>query len=120
VIDGHESGPYKSRGVTQPEMANYLIAHGAYQAIMFDSGGSSEMVARLPGQQVSVINTPSDGHERPVANGLFVYSTESAPAPATEAVVNNDQPLTMLTSTTIPLASYALDALGNPASTPIL
>ncbi|GHO85041.1 phosphodiester glycosidase family protein [Dictyobacter formicarum] len=120
VIDGHQSGPYKSRGVTQPEMAGYLIAHGAYQAIMFDSGGSSDMVARLPGQQqVSVMNTPSDGHERPVANGLFVYSTESAPAPATKAVVNNGQPLTMLTNTTIPLSSYALDAQGNPASTPV-
>ncbi|GLV54599.1 hypothetical protein KDH_14460 [Dictyobacter sp. S3.2.2.5] len=120
VIDGHEAGPNKSRGVTQPEMAGYMIAHGAYQAIMFDSGGSSEMVARLPGQQqVSVINTPSDGHERPVANGLFVYSTESAPAPAAKVVVNNGQPLTMLSNTSIPLASYALDAQGNPASTPV-
>lgn len=120
VIDGHESGPNKSRGVTQPEMAGYLIAHGAYQGMMFDSGGSSEMVARLPGQQqVSVINTPSDGHERPVANGLFIYSTENAPAPATKAVVNNGKPLTMLARTTVPVASYALDAQGNPASTPV-
>jgi Exopolysaccharide biosynthesis protein related to N-acetylglucosamine-1-phosphodiester alpha-N-acetylglucosaminidase len=120
VFDGHESGPSKSRGVTQPAMAGYLIAHGAYQAMMFDSGGSSEMVARLPGQQqVSVINTPSDGHERPVANGIFIYSTESAPAPATKAVVNDGRPLTMLTDTTIPLSSYALDAQRNPASTPI-
>ena len=36
------------------------------------------MVARLPGQQaVSVINWPSDGHERPVANGLFIYSSDA-------------------------------------------
>ncbi|HEX4203098.1 MAG TPA: phosphodiester glycosidase family protein, partial [Ktedonobacteraceae bacterium] len=118
VIDGHESGTSKSRGVTQPEMAGYLIAHGAYQGMMFDSGGSSEMVARLPGQQqVSVINTPSDGHERPVANGLFVYSTERTPAPATSVVVNDGHPLTMLDHTTIPLSTYALDAQGNPAST---
>ena len=120
VIDGHQSGPYKSRGVTQAEMAGYMIASGAYQAMMFDSGGSSEMVARLPGQQqVSIMNTPSDGHERPVANGLFIYSNESAPAPATKVVVNDGKPLTMLTNTTIPLSSYALDAQGNPASTPV-
>jgi len=55
-------------------MASYLLAHGTYQAMLFDSGGSSEMIARHAGQQtVSVINHPSDGHERQIANGLFVY-----------------------------------------------
>jgi hypothetical protein len=55
-------------------MANVLLTYGVYQAMLFDSGGSSEIVARRSGQKtVSVINYPSDGHERPVANGLFVY-----------------------------------------------
>jgi hypothetical protein len=50
---------------------------------MFDSGGSSEMVARLPGDHsVSVINWPSGGYERPVANGLFIYSNDLAHAMA--------------------------------------
>jgi exopolysaccharide biosynthesis protein len=74
VFDGRSSGPSQSRGLTWAQMASYLLAHGAYQAMLFDGGGSSEMVARLKGQQrVSVINHPSDGHERRVANSLFVY-----------------------------------------------
>jgi hypothetical protein len=74
VFDGRRSGPSRSRGLTRAEIASYLLAHGAYQAMLFDSGGSSEMVARHSGRQrVSVINHPSDGHERRIANGLFVY-----------------------------------------------
>ena len=62
--------------MTYTEVARFMLAHGAYNAMLFDSGGSSEMVARLPGRDdVSVINWPSGGNERPVANGLFIYST---------------------------------------------
>src|SRR5262249_49322 len=68
VFDGRLSGPNQSRGLTHAEMARYLLAHGGYQAMLLDSGGSSEMVARHSGQQtVSVINHPSDGHERRIA-----------------------------------------------------
>jgi len=96
------------------------MAHGAYNAVEFDSGGSAEMVGRLPGQQqVSVLNKPSDGAERPVANGLFVYSTEATPGPAVSATVNDGKPMAMLTGTTEPLSAFATDAEGNPASTPV-
>jgi exopolysaccharide biosynthesis protein len=75
VFDGRGSGPLGSQGVTGKEVAHFLIARGAYQAMMFDGGGSSEMVARLPGDRnVSVVNAPSEGIERPVANGIFVYA----------------------------------------------
>ncbi len=74
VFDGRLSGPTRSQGLTRAEVARYLLTHGAYQAMLFDCGGSSEMVARSPGEQrVSVSNAPSDGHERRIANGLFVY-----------------------------------------------
>jgi exopolysaccharide biosynthesis protein len=64
----------RSIGVTHAQAASYLLAHGASAAMLFDSGGSSTIVARLYGQHyVSVVNWPSDGFERPVANGLFVY-----------------------------------------------
>lgn len=76
VFDGRHADPLKSVGLTHAEAARYLLAHGAYQAMLFDGGGSSEMVTRLPGQHaVSVINWPSNGHEVRVASGLFVYST---------------------------------------------
>jgi exopolysaccharide biosynthesis protein len=76
VFDGRQMGPWKSVGMTYREAAIYMQAHGAYNAMLFDTGGSSELVTRLPGQKkVSIINTPSDGQERPIANGLFVYET---------------------------------------------
>jgi hypothetical protein len=97
-----------------------MMSHGATDAILFDSGGSSEMVARQPGQkQAGVSNWPSDGHERPVANGLFFYSTEDTPGPAVKAVANEDAPLAMLTGSKLPVAGYAVDALGNPAADPV-
>jgi hypothetical protein len=103
--------------LTRPQEAQWFISHGIYNAIEFDSGGSAEMVGRLPGStQVSVLNTPSDGHERDDANGLFVYTTETSPGAAVRAVVNNGQPMTVLTGTTEPVSAYATDAEDNPAS----
>jgi hypothetical protein len=119
VFDGRES-ENEAVGLTRPEFAQWMLSHGAYNAIEFDSGGSAEMVAKLPGQaQVSVLNTPSDGAERPVANGLFLYSTEAAPAAATHAVVNGGKPMAVLAGTSEQVAAYATDAKGNPAATPV-
>jgi hypothetical protein len=119
TFDGRES-ENTAVGLTRPQEAQWFISHGIYNAIEFDSGGSAEMVARLPGQQqVSVLNTPSDGHERPVANGLFIYTNETSPGPAVQAVANDGKPMAMLTGTTEPVTVYATDANGNPASTPV-
>ena len=115
AFDGHQSEDV-AQGLTRPQIAGWMMQHGAYNAILFDSGGSTQMVGRLPGQtQASVLNVPSDGHERPVANGLFIYSTEKAPGAAAKAVVNDGKPLTALAGTTVPVSAYALDAADNPA-----
>jgi uncharacterized protein YjdB len=119
TFDGRESET-EATGLTRPQFAQWFMARGAYNAIEFDSGGSAEMVARMPGQQqVSVLNTPSDGAERPVANGLFIYSAETTPGPAVSAAVNNGEPMAVLTGTTEQLTAYATDAAGNPASTQV-
>jgi exopolysaccharide biosynthesis protein len=116
VFDGHQPED-AAEGLTRPQLAGWMIAHGAVNAILFDSGGSSEMVGRLPGQsQAAVLNTPSDGHERPVANGLFFYTSEAHPGPAVTAVVNQGQALSVLASSTVPLPAYASDRAGNPAA----
>jgi hypothetical protein len=116
VFDGREG--LIQAGLTRPQFAQWMLSRGAYNAIELDSGGSTEMVARLPGQaHVSVLNRPSDGSERPVANGLFLYSTESKPTAAIRAVVNNDQPMAVLTGTTELVSTYSTDAVGNPAAT---
>ncbi|HEY2507382.1 MAG TPA: phosphodiester glycosidase family protein [Streptosporangiaceae bacterium] len=116
VFNGRESESV-AVGLTRPQQAQWFIAHGIYNAIEFDSGGSAEMVARLPGdQKVSVLNTPSDGAERPVANGLFIYTNQATPTAATKTVVNEGKPYAMLSGTTEPVSAYALDAEDNPAS----
>ena len=116
VFDGRAS-ENQAVGLTRPQFAQWMLAHGAYNAIEFDSGGSAEMVGRLPGQQqVSVLNTPSDGAERPVANGLFLYTNETSPGPAVSAAVSNGAAMAILPGATEPLPAYATDAAGNPAS----
>lgn len=119
VFDGHQPED-SAEGLTRPQLAGWMMEHGAYNALLFDSGGSSQMVVRRPGQpHVSVANTPSDGHERPVANGLFFYSTEQQPGPAVSAVPNGGAPLAVLTGSRVPVSAYAIDALGNPAADPV-
>jgi Phosphodiester glycosidase len=71
-VDGRQ--PRFSVGLTQPQLAAYMRWLGAYQAMEFDSGGSVTMAVRLPGRSVPVVvNSPSDGHERRVANALLVF-----------------------------------------------
>ncbi|MCW3055467.1 MAG: copper amine oxidase-like protein [Chthonomonadales bacterium] len=66
AVDGRKA---TSRGVTLPEMAVILKRLGAQQAINLDGGGSTAMVVGG-----SIVNSPSDGKERPVANGLLLFA----------------------------------------------
>ncbi|HEX6448395.1 MAG TPA: phosphodiester glycosidase family protein [Trebonia sp.] len=116
TLDGR-LGESTALGVSPSQVTGYLLQHGAYDAVLLDGGGSSEIDARIPGTSgLSVLNTPSDGSERPVANGLFVYTTEQAPAPAATVVINQDQTVETVPGATIPVNIYATDAAGNPAS----
>ena len=64
VVDGRQS---HSIGTTLTETAQLLQKFGAVNAFNLDGGGSSEMV--LQGQ---IVNSPSDGSERPVGSGLML------------------------------------------------
>ncbi|MBE1491916.1 golvesin C-terminal-like domain-containing protein [Plantactinospora soyae] len=76
VVDGRATN---SVGMTYVELANYMKSIGADDAINLDGGGSSTMVARMPGDtSVSVRNTPSDGAQRLVPNGIGFVSTAQA------------------------------------------
>ncbi len=69
VIDGRQSF---SRGYTMVELAEMMQDLGADEALNLDGGGSTTMVARRPGGGSAVVNSPSDGAERLVANALEV------------------------------------------------
>ncbi|MFF1546881.1 phosphodiester glycosidase family protein [Streptomyces sp. NPDC058291] len=63
------------RGLTVAEVAAELRRLGATEGFGLDGGGSSTLVARPPGAtRVTVRNHPSDGSERPVPNGIGVFT----------------------------------------------
>lgn len=72
ALDG--AAPYR-RGLTLAEVAAALRGLGATEGFGLDGGGSSTLVARPRGAVagVTVRNHPSDGAERPVANGVGVF-----------------------------------------------
>ena len=71
VVDGRQDF---SRGYTLLELARLMKKLGAEEALNLDGGGSSTMITRRPSGRTLVANSPSDGHERQVPNGLqLVY-----------------------------------------------
>lgn len=72
-VDGRQ--PERSVGLTRPEFAQLMIALGARNGIALDGGGSSTLTAQLLGEsEAEMQNAPSDGTERRVADGLFLYN----------------------------------------------
>lgn len=68
-----------SAGLSFDETAKLLVRLGATEAFMLDGGGSSDIVARTPGDSgVSVVNTPSDGGERPIPSGVGLFTAKGS------------------------------------------
>ncbi|HEY0395877.1 MAG TPA: phosphodiester glycosidase family protein [Candidatus Elarobacter sp.] len=107
VVDGRR--PATSIGVNRFELIALLRALGATDALLFDSGGSATLVARALGDaQAGVVNEPSDGAERPVADGLFVYSDAPLGPPA--RLVLRPGRILALPGARVPLRSRVIDA----------
>ena len=71
VVDGRQDF---SRGYTMVELGNMMLRLGAEDALNFDGGGSTTLAAMRDGT-LRVLNSPSDGAQRPVPNGLEVIYT---------------------------------------------
>ncbi|MFK0168583.1 phosphodiester glycosidase family protein [Streptomyces sp. NPDC090306] len=70
-----------SGGLGYDDMAALMSRLGARDALMLDGGGSTEIVARHAGDTgVDVVNTPSDGAERPVPNGVGLFGATGSGA----------------------------------------
>lgn len=65
----------RSLGITPGDLRVYLQGYEhCYDAIMFDGGGSSTLVARYgSAAQVTELSKPADFSDRPVPDGVFVY-----------------------------------------------
>jgi exopolysaccharide biosynthesis protein len=110
VIDGRHLAT--SIGVNRAELQALLAALGATDAMLFDSGGSATLVARRRGDvDATVINDPSDGIERPVADGLFFSST--APVGPPSALVVRPDAIVALPGAAVPLRARVIDDAGH-------
>lgn len=81
AVDGRQNG--YSDGMTLKEFAEYIESKGIYKAINLDGGGSTTITAREPGDKMpSVINSPSDGYQRPVSSTLHAVNTAETGEPS--------------------------------------
>lgn len=111
-VDGRQ--PELSIGLFQPQLAQLMIAFGAVTGMQFDGGGSSTLVARLPGDDDAVVqNSPSDGLERRVADSLLVYSDAPQGPPA--RIYSMPQAVRALPGARVPLHVAVTDASGHPS-----
>jgi hypothetical protein len=110
AVDGRERDV--SIGLTRPEFAALMQGFGASDGMAFDSGGSATLVARVLGDdRATVVNTPSDGRERPVADGLFVYSV--APTGANPHLIVRPDTFAALPGAEVPFVAAVVDAAGH-------
>ncbi|HUQ55269.1 phosphodiester glycosidase family protein [Lentzea sp.] len=73
TVDGRQGAHLL--GLNLKDLADAMIELGAHNALNLDGGGSSTMLVREPGTTgLRTVNTPSDGGERPVPNGLALYA----------------------------------------------
>ena len=80
VVDGRDAPG--ALGMTLRELTDLMIGLGCIDALNLDGGGSSEMIARdAKTGELRVLNTPSDGRERAVANALGISIRGSLRAP---------------------------------------
>ena len=76
TIDGRQTG--YSYGVQLTTLAQRMKELGCIEAINLDGGGSTTIVARLPGDDgISIMNKPSDKSARKVATNIFVKNNLS-------------------------------------------
>ena len=71
-VDGHQAN--LSAGMTLDELGDYLAQLGCTEAMNLDGGGSSALWF-----QGQIVSEPSDGCERPIANGLVVATQPAFP-----------------------------------------
>jgi len=113
-VDGRQ--PTLSVGLTRHEFSALMRALGATEGMAFDGGGSSTIAVRRAGDAAAeVVNSPSDRIERPVGNGIFVYST--APVGPAVRLVARPGTLRAVSGAGVPFRVAAVDAADHAAAT---
>lgn len=109
VVDGRSSA---SVGMTCAELATLLSGLGAHHALNLDGGGSSAMFVRGQG----VVNRPSDGTERVVANHLAIFAPSANSQGTLKGIISDGpSPAARLSGATVRVTggpSLVTDATG--------
>ena len=109
TVDGRQPG--YSEGMTLPEFAELFVELGCTEAMNLDGGGSTTMVVRD-----QVVNSPSGGAPRPVANVLALFTTAPV-GPPTRLCVEPSE-VCLLSGESLALQSSGLDQYYNPVPVP--
>ncbi len=75
-----EGDSARSVGATLAEVAEFMRSFGAANALELDGGGSATMVARRPGEALTVLNLPASA-QRAVANGIGLFAEKGSGRP---------------------------------------
>jgi hypothetical protein len=111
VIDGRQPG--YSEGITIYELQDLMMDLGAVDALNLDGGGSSTFVTRTNGRSgLDLVNQPSDGYERSVANSFFIVST--APQSSLQQLAIQPEHLLMLAGSSYDFNAAGMDAAHHP------
>ena len=108
TVDGRQPG--YSEGMTLAEFAQLLLNLGCTQAMNLDGGGSTTMVVRS-----HVVNSPSDGSQRRVANALALFSTALPTGRPVRLAIEPGE-ADVLCGDKLPLTALGLDEYYNPIS----
>lgn len=110
TVDGRQDN---SVGLTQTESAQLMQELGAYNALNFDGGGSTTMIARKPGtSNLDIVNLPSEGSLRPVASGLGVFSQASS-GPLAKLILESED-TNVFVNTSRKFTLRGVDKFSNP------
>jgi exopolysaccharide biosynthesis protein len=65
-------------GFDLPQLASFMRTLGVTDAVDLDDGGSTTIVAQLPGDRgLTLLNHPADGSKREVANGIGLFAPDA-------------------------------------------
>jgi hypothetical protein len=73
VVDGRQDD---SRGLTLVELARMMRSLGAEAALNLDGGGSSTLAGLNRRDRLRVLNSPSDGSQRAIPDGIAVLASQ--------------------------------------------
>jgi len=116
VLDGRQE-PFSAGGALE-EIAQIMLDAGCVIALNLDGGGSSTFVSKAEGSdELSVVNSPSDGYQRNVSSSLVVVSTAVVSNEFDHANISTEYDY-LTAGTSLSLNAVGVSPTGHPAQIP--